>query len=139
MNGGFTASEFAPCTTAAGCTYTFSFQAKNSHGALSAATNATVVFPAGSGLAVNVLDGHDKTTTITDYRWIIEEDRTFYINPNCTAESSAGGLPDRSGGNRPHLWDQFPHQLHAIHRAGLHRAFVLRRRPDRCRSNHRTS
>src|SRR5207244_8625593 len=35
-----------------------------------------------------VLDGADKTTEITDYRWIIEEDRTFYIDPKCTTNSS---------------------------------------------------
>ena len=44
----------------------------------------TVVFPTGSNLAVKVLDGADHTTTLTDYRWIIEEDRTFYVDPKCT-------------------------------------------------------
>ncbi len=67
-------------------TYTFSYQAKNSQGTLSAsAPTITVNLPAGNGPAVTLLDGVDKTTTVTDYRWIIEEDRTFYVDPNCQA------------------------------------------------------
>ena len=87
VNGGFTA-----IAGGAG-SYTFTFQAQNSHGALSPVTTMTVVFPTGSGLAVKVLDGMDKTTVITDYRWIIEEDRTFYINPNCTTNPPPAGCP----------------------------------------------
>src|SRR6202171_507877 len=78
-HGGFNAS-----VTAAG-TYTFTYKAQKSQGTVSAnAATVTLNFPAGSGLAVTVLDGYDKTTTIADYRWIIEEDKSFYINPNCT-------------------------------------------------------
>ncbi|MGC1451125.1 MAG: choice-of-anchor D domain-containing protein [Candidatus Sulfotelmatobacter sp.] len=85
-NGGFTA-------TAPGAgTYTFSFKAQNSHNVLSAATTVTVTFPAGSGLTVTVLDGYDKTTVISDYRWVIEEDRTFYINPLCTSNPPPTGI-----------------------------------------------
>ena len=87
VNGGFTAS--AP---GAG-TYTFSFQAKNPLGTLSAATTMTVVFPQGSSLVVRVLDGSDKTTQITDYRWIIEEDRTFYVDPICAQAQGQATLP----------------------------------------------
>ena len=100
-NGGFTA--IAP---SAG-TYTFSFQAKNSLGAHSAATIATVFFPAGSGLTVNVLDGYDKKSTITDYRWIIEEDRTFYVDPNCQTNPVAPGCPSTSLGIVPTLGVNF--------------------------------
>jgi hypothetical protein len=28
------------------------------------------------------------SASITDYRWIIEEDRTFWVDPNCTTNSS---------------------------------------------------
>ncbi len=87
VNGGFTA--IAP---AAG-TYTFSFQAKNSLGTVSALTTATVVFPPGSNLQVTVLDGADKKTTITDYRWIVEEDRTFFVNPICAAAQGQATPP----------------------------------------------
>src|SRR5205085_6695398 len=87
-NGGFTATLAAPCTTPTGCPASFTFQAKNSQGVLSSTTTVNVTFPAASNLLVKVLDGADKTTEITDYRWIIEEDRTFYIDPKCTTNSS---------------------------------------------------
>src|SRR5882762_8131160 len=84
VNGGFTAS------VASAGVYSFTFKAQNSLGTLSpAAVTATITFPAGSGLVVKVFDGKDKTTPITDYRWVIEEDRTFYVNPNCTTNSTA--------------------------------------------------
>ena len=86
-NGGFTATA-----TGAG-TYTFTFQAQNSQGTLSAAATVTLTFPTGSGLTVTVLDGNDKKTTISDYRWIIEEDRTFYVNPACTQNPPPTGCP----------------------------------------------
>jgi len=87
VNGGFTA--VAP---AAG-TYNFTFQAKNSLGTLSPASTVTVVFPQGSNLQVKVLDGADKTTVITDYRWVIEEDRTFYVDPVCALAQGQATLP----------------------------------------------
>ena len=48
---------------------------------------ATITFPAGSGLAVNLVDGKTGAVDVSggDYRWIIEEDRSFYVNPSCTA------------------------------------------------------
>jgi hypothetical protein len=110
INGGFTLS-----VGAAG-TYSFTFKAKNSQGTdSSSAMTATVVFPAGSGLKVSVLDGQDKTTAITDYRWIIEEDRTFYINPNCTTNigtvsttnPAPAGCPITAAGIVPTLGTNF--------------------------------
>ena len=98
--GGFTASA-----SGAG-TYTFTFQAQTSQ-AKSTATTVTVVFPAGSGLTVKVLDGYDKTTPITDYRWIIEEDRTFYIDPNCQTNPPAAGCPTFGSGYVPTLGVNF--------------------------------
>ncbi|HWC17048.1 MAG TPA: hypothetical protein VG498_08530, partial [Terriglobales bacterium] len=91
--------------------FTFSYTAKNSQGTPSTnAATVTLTFLAGSGLAVTVLDGNDKTTQISDYRWIIEEDKTFYINPNCTDTSTTpppgcptntatGGVPQTFGVN----------------------------------------
>jgi hypothetical protein len=101
LNGGFTA--IAP---SAG-TYSFQFQAQNSHNVLSALTTATIVFPAGSGLTVKVLDGQDKVTTISDYRWVIEEDRTFYINPACSANPPPAGCPTAALGIVPSLGTNF--------------------------------
>ena len=86
-NGGFNATLAAPCTTAAGCPYTFTFQAQNSQNTLSTPTTVTVTFPAASNLAVTVKDPKNNIN-LTDYRWIIEEDKTFYVNPACTTNSS---------------------------------------------------
>jgi hypothetical protein len=89
MNGGFVASTGS--TTAAGAAGSFTFKAKSSYGTLSAPMTVSITFLAGSGLSVTVLDGNDKKTLITDYRWIIEEDRTFYIDPNCTTNPPPTG------------------------------------------------
>jgi hypothetical protein len=87
-NGGFNAS------VAAAGSYTFTYNAKNSQGTVSSGTaTVTLNFPAATGLSVKVLDGADKSTVIGDYRWIIEEDRTFYVNPNCTTNPPAAGCP----------------------------------------------
>ena len=103
-NGGFNASLATPCTTVGGCPGSFTFQAKNSQGTLSSAMTVNVTFPVGSGLNVTVLDGGDKTTVISDYRWIIEEDKSFYVNPNCTTNTTtpAPGCPAAvTGGATP--------------------------------------
>jgi hypothetical protein len=77
-------------------TYSFTFFAQNSQGIVAAnATTVNVTFPAPSGLAVTVLDGSDKTTTISDYRWIIEEDRTFFVDPACAQNPLATGCPSK--------------------------------------------
>ncbi len=93
-NGGFTAS--AP---GAG-TYTFTYQAQDSQGRQSNSATVTLVFPNPSNLQVKVLDAqlynncNGNSTCISalapigDYRWIIEEDKTFYVDPNCTTNSS---------------------------------------------------
>jgi hypothetical protein len=87
VNGGFTAIA-AP----GGGTQSFTVNVQNPAGQTATVT-AWLVFPTGSGLAVNVLDGRDKTTAVTDYRWVIEEDRTFHINPACTGNPPAAGCP----------------------------------------------
>src|SRR6266404_252940 len=100
-NGGFHAS-----VSAAG-TYTFTYKAQNSQGTISSGTaTVTLVFPAASNLSVTVLDGKDKTP-ITDYRWVIEEDRTFYINPNCTSNPPAAGCPTATSGIVPTFGTNF--------------------------------
>jgi Bacterial Ig domain len=101
--GGFNAS------VAAAGTYTFTYKAQNSQGTQSAAAaTVTLIFPAPSGLAVTVYDGTDKKTVITDYRWIIEEDRTFYVDPNCsTNPPPAGCLPPSLSGIVPTFGTNF--------------------------------
>jgi hypothetical protein len=93
-NGGFTAS-----VPGAG-TYTFTYQAQNSVGTVSNTATVTMVFPTPSNLSVKVLDAQAYNNCsgnsacisglkpISDYRWIIEEDKTFYVDPNCTTNSS---------------------------------------------------
>ncbi len=105
-NGGFTA-------IAAGAgTYTFTYVAQNSAGAQSTAATVTLIFPTPSNLKVNVLDAqaynncNGNSTCINalipfpDYRWIIEEDKTFWVDPNCTTNSSitTPGCPAIVGG-----------------------------------------
>ena len=90
--GGFTA-------TAPGAgSYSFNVQVQNSASTSGGTpTKVTVVFPSPSNLTVKVLDGADHATEITDYRWIIEEDRTFYVDPACTSNPLPSGCPTISG------------------------------------------
>jgi hypothetical protein len=100
-HGGFNA--YVP---AAG-TYTFTYKAQNSQGTTSASSaTVTLIFPTATGLAVTVQDG--KTgAAITDYRWVIEEDRTFYIDPKCTSNPPAAGCPTAGSGIVPTFGTNF--------------------------------
>jgi hypothetical protein len=106
-NGGFTASVPGPGT------YTFTYVAQNSQGRQSSpAATVTLVFPQPSNLQVKVLDAQaynncngstsciSGLTPFPDYRWIIEEDKTFWVDPNCTTNSSIStpGCPTVVGG-----------------------------------------
>ncbi len=92
-NGGFVA-DVPP---GAG-SYTFTYKAQNSQGTVSAtAATVTLNFVAGSGLAVTVYDPVTKAP-VTDYRWVIEEDRTFYVDPTCTTNPPPSGCPGSAGG-----------------------------------------
>jgi hypothetical protein len=95
--GGFTAS--LPGNTAA-TSVSFTYIAQNSQGRQSSPATVTINFPEPSNLKVNVLDAqaynscNGLSTCIAglapfgDYRWIIEEDKTFWIDPNCTTNAS---------------------------------------------------
>ena len=100
-HGGFTA--YVPQSGG----YSFMVSPKNSQGVLGASITVNLTFPAGSGLAVTVLDGSDKTTAIADYRWIIEEDRTFFVDPNCTANPPPAGCPGSASGVVPNFGTNF--------------------------------
>ena len=77
-DGSFIATATAPGT------YAFTYKAKNTQNRLSAtAATVTLTFPAPSGLVVALIDGKTGDSIDPDYRWIIEEDRTFYIDPKC--------------------------------------------------------
>jgi hypothetical protein len=60
----------------------FPFSAKNIQGTTSNTATATVVFLPASNLTVTVKDAKNGVL-LTDYRWIIEEDRTFWADPKC--------------------------------------------------------
>jgi hypothetical protein len=87
--GGFNASVPSPGI------YTFTYKAQNSQGTVSAAAaTVTLNFPAGSGLAVSVVDGKTNVPLVgQDYRWIIEEDRTFYVDPKNTTNTGTAIVP----------------------------------------------
>jgi hypothetical protein len=122
-NGGFSMAVSSGTTTG-----TFSYTVTNSQGR-TAVGSVNVTFPTPSNLTVNVVDakqyanckGNAACITglnkITDYRWIIEEDKTFWIDPNCTTNSSAitagSGCPTvvASGGTVPTFGTNF----HASH------------------------
>jgi len=103
-NGGFMLSMNTTAATA-----TFPYTVQNSQGRTASGT-VTVNFPTPSNLQVTVVDalaynnctsgsnplaGSNgitaciaSLTPITDYRWIIEEDQTFWVDPNCTTNTS---------------------------------------------------
>ncbi|KAA6457989.1 hypothetical protein DYQ86_21755 [Acidobacteria bacterium AB60] len=101
-NGAFQASVSSPGV------YTFSFKAQNAQGTVAAAaTTVTLTFPQPSNLKITVLDGADHTTTISEYRWIIEEDRTFFQDPKCTKNPPAAGCPNSANGVVPNFGTNF--------------------------------
>src|SRR5437870_2081409 len=107
-NGGFNA------TVAGAGTYTFSFKAQNSQGTVAAAAaTVTLTFPAATGLKVALVDGATKAALTDgdfgtgDFRWIIEEDRTFYINPACTTNPPPAGCPTSHSGIVPTFGTNF--------------------------------
>jgi hypothetical protein len=101
-------------TVGAAGTYTFSFKLQNSQGTVStSARTVTVTFPSASGVAVHLVDGATKKAftggafNTGDFRWIIEEDRTFYVNPACTDNPPAAGCPTLSAGIVPTFGTNF--------------------------------
>ncbi len=93
--GGTTCPTQTPALPAATKCYTVSYRVTSARGTVvnsttgTTGTAATLIFPPGSGLVVSVVDGYtlDHTNPITDYRWVIEEDQTFYVDPNRTANT----------------------------------------------------
>ena len=119
--GAISAPPGATCTT-------FPYQAKTTQGSVSNIAVATVIFLPTSNLTVNVKDA--KTgDAVDDYRWIIEEDRTVFIDPTIET-TSATSTPRNLGVNF--------HTSHMpVRGAGLHRRVLLRGRPDDARSGYR--
>jgi hypothetical protein len=102
-SGAFNAS------VAAAGTYTFTYKAQNSQGTVSSSTaTVTLVFPTANGPHVTVADGVTKAQiTPVDYRWLIEEDRTFYIDPACQTNPPPAGCPTATAGIVPTFGTNF--------------------------------
>src|SRR6516162_8170101 len=116
-NGGFNATLTTAATGTTTASLTFSPQ--NSQGTVGGSQTAMISFLVPSNLQVSVLDAQAYNNcvtsnananpstciasipTISDYRWIIEEDRTFWVDPNCTtnngASATAAGCPKLVG------------------------------------------
>jgi len=86
-DGSFTAAPATPPTAGSPQTVTFTYYAVNSQNT-AGSTTASVTFNVGNGIVFSVRDAKDPTVAITDYRWIIEEDRTVAIDPNVETSSS---------------------------------------------------
>jgi hypothetical protein len=67
---------------------TFQYAAINSQNTSSPLATVTVNFGSPSGLTVTLKDGKTGATLPNDYRWIIEEDRTVFIDPRCQVNST---------------------------------------------------
>src|SRR6266853_1264006 len=97
-DGAFTATLATPNTVAT--TATFTYQAQNSQGTFSNTATVTINFPVPSNLQVTVVDGVTKIplpqvagtngVLTQDFRWIIEEDRSYYVDPNSTTNTTTG-------------------------------------------------
>ncbi|KVO36319.1 Ig-like domain-containing protein [Burkholderia ubonensis] len=100
-DGSFTATPTTPPlagSSASAQTVTFQYNVTNTQKQTSTTTGTvTVTFNPGSGLVVNVMDAPsmapdavapNKAVKLTDYRWIIEEDRTMQIDPACQVNSA---------------------------------------------------
>ena len=86
-NGSFTATGSGSCQ--------FTYNAVNSQNIASESTaTVTVNFPAGSGLMVSIYDAKDfakngtNALTLNDYRWTLQEDLSFPVDPTATPSPS---------------------------------------------------
>jgi hypothetical protein len=91
-DGSFTAAPTTPPTGTGTAIVTFHYQAQNSQATPSNSATVTVTFNGGSGLLVAVKDALNGVS-IPDYRWIIEEDRTFQINPATQVQNGTANVP----------------------------------------------
>ncbi len=86
-DGSFIAAPAVKPTTA-DVTCQFTYNVSTTSKLASAADGTiTITFPVPSKLGVTVKDG-PTGIAISDYRWIIEEDRTFWIDPKCQVNST---------------------------------------------------
>jgi hypothetical protein len=91
--GGFDASIANPCGTMGGCQYSFTYKAQNSQGTQSTSSaTVTITFQQKNGPSIQLVDGSTKSVLNgMDYRWVVEEDRTFYLDPTMTTNTGSTG------------------------------------------------
>ncbi len=77
-----TCPTLVPALPAGTSCVAFAYQLQTSQNVPSNTSTATVIFLPASNLTVNVKDAKNGVA-IDDYRWIIEEDKTFWIDPKC--------------------------------------------------------
>ena len=92
--------SFTAINSAALPTCSFNYKVSTSTNQTSAEGTITVNFLAPSNLLVNVYDAPSQKpgstpVKITDYRWIIEEDRTLWIDPKCQINTTGTRLDSR--------------------------------------------
>jgi len=88
-NGGFNASG----VTGSGL-HSLTFTPQNAQGVKGNPQTAMIEFPSPSNVQVTLVDGKtNNPLQPQDYRWIIEEDRTFYVDPNCQRNPLPAGCP----------------------------------------------
>jgi hypothetical protein len=85
-DGSFTASPNG------GTSCSFTYTAVNSQNTASGTAAVNLTFPLASGLQVVVQDAMTKAA-ITDYRWLIEEDRTFHVDPAVQVNTGGTNVP----------------------------------------------
>ena len=95
------------------CT-SFQFQAKTSQGQPSNTGTAYVAFLPASKLAVNLVDA--KTgAPIGDYRWMIEEDKTFWIDPKCQVNTTGTRTDSQGKACAPLPVESLGYNFHTAH------------------------
>ena len=96
-NGSFTASRLR---SAAAATCTFPYYVVNSQGSASASAVVTVNFLAPSNLNVGVQDA-TSGVAMSDYKWVIEQDLTFKIDPACQINNGPGAAAPLGSDGHP--------------------------------------
>jgi Abnormal spindle-like microcephaly-assoc'd, ASPM-SPD-2-Hydin/Bacterial cadherin-like domain/Multicopper oxidase len=94
--------------------YVFSYHAINTKNQTSAPVNVAVVSPAGSGINVQVRDAKTNLP-INDYRWIIEEDQTFWIDPKCQVNANPRPLDSNGKPCPPLPVESLGYNFHTAH------------------------
>src|SRR5882762_5516660 len=100
-DGSFTATAAAPGTN---CSFTY--HAVNSENKSSGIVAVSLTFPKGNGPVVTVQDARSKAA-ISDYKWIIEQDLTFNVDPACQQNGTGGSKPATCPALPPILGNNF--------------------------------